>query len=345
MKTGKRIFIWILVLAISVVFAMKENDKSKPIQKTTAYISSEFKESYEGTEKSFNKHELGYSLEVSNKKTAGDSFIITTDINEISSKDYEVMGKTPLIVVMKQKESMLKSYKEKGLLSGKMKIDEDDEVEINFKKIMEAVLKSEKWSKFGGKDKEIKVFYPDHTTVEGKLFKHFLLITANDGAYPATQEEIQKAQELVDGFLASPNAKAADVMSRLTGVNDMGSDIYVTFESNVMQLDKDEYEDKLYIAYPKETVVKQIFFESKSEIGDKTQKILGKAPSFFSHSIAYRICEAYAKYRYKDQKDIKEYRDFGGVGIWDSVNFKNAYNCIEIPENALRSANQTTTIP
>ena len=106
MKTGKRIFIWILVLAISVVFAMKENDKSKPIQKTTAYISSEFKESYEGTEKSFNKHELGYSLEVSNKKTAGDSFIITTDINEISSRDYEVMGKTPLIVVMKQKKDI-----------------------------------------------------------------------------------------------------------------------------------------------------------------------------------------------------------------------------------------------
>lgn len=345
MKTGKRIFIWIIVLVISIVFTIHEDNKNKPVEQTTAYISSEFQESYEEIEESFNKHKLGYSLDVSDKKSTGDSFVITTDIDEISSQNYEVIGKTPLIVVMKQKKEMLKNYKEKGLLacSGKMKIDEDDKVEINFKKIMEAVLKNEKWSKFGGKDKSIKVFYPELTTVEGKLFKHFLLITANNGSYPTTQEQLQKAQELVDEFLANPNVQAVNVMNRLTGVNDIGSDIYITFESNVMQLDKKEYEDKIYIAYPKETVIKQIFFESKSEIGDKTQKILGEDPGFFSHSMEYRICTG--RYRYEERKDIEEYRESGRIGIWDSVNFKNAYNCIEIPENALRSANQTTTIP
>ncbi len=337
MKTGKRIFVWMIVLAISVVFTMKEEDKSKPIQKTTAYVSSDFKESYGGIEESFNEHELGYSLQVSNKRMAGDSFVITTDINEVSSKDYEVMGKTPLLVVMKRKGDMLKSYKENGLLSGKMKIDEDDEVEINFKKIMEAVLKNEKWSKFGGKDKEIKVFYPEPDTVEGKLFKHFLLITANNGSYPTTQEEVQAAQELVDQFLANPNVKAVNVMNRLTGVNDIGSDIYVTFENNIMQLDEDEYEDEFYVSYPKETVVKEIFFESKSEIGDKTQKILGEDPGFFSNSIACEICKSNTKYRYEARKDIEEYRDHAENGIWNSINFKNAYNAIEIPENALRS--------
>lgn len=345
MKTGKRIFIWIIVLTISIVFTIRENSNNKPIKQTTAYISSEFKENYQAIEKSFNKHKLGYTLNVSAKKMAGDSFIITTDINEVSSKNYEVMGKTPLIVVMKQKEEMLKSYKEKGLLScsGKMKIDEDDKVEINFKKIMEAVLKNEKWSKFGGKDKEIKVYCPELDTVEGKLFKHFLLITANNGSYPIKPEELQKAQELVNEFLANPNVKPVNVINRLTGVNDMGSDIYITFEGNVMQLDKDDYEDKIYITYPKETVAKQVFFESKSEIGDKTQKILGEDPSFLTLSITDVTC--YGQYRYEERNDIGEYREYDGDDIWKSVNFKDAYNYIEIPEDALRSTDLATTIP
>lgn len=347
MKTGKRIFIWIIVLTMSIFGAVTENHKSKPVQETTAYISSEFKENYDEIEKSFNKHKLGYSLKVSDKKNGDDSFVITTDIDEISSEDYEVIGETPLIVVLKQNKKLLKSYNEKGLLacSGKMKIDEDDEVEIQFKKIMEAVLKNEKWIKFGGKDKEIKVFYPEPSTVEGKLFKHFLLITANDGSYPTTQEQMQKAQEQVEEFLANPNVQAVNIMNRLAGVNDIGSDLYVTFENDVMQLDKDKYKDKLYITYPRETVVKQIFFESKSEIGDKTQKILGEDPTILSLSMEYRICEEYTKYRYERRKNIKEYRGSGGVGIWDKVNFKDNYNYIEIPRNQLLSTDLTTTIP
>lgn len=326
MKTGKRILIWLIVFIVSIVFTIKENNRNKPLQQTTAYISSEFKENNEEIEKNFNAQMTGYSLKVSNKKGREDSFIITTDSDEISSNNYEVMGKAPLIVIMKKDEKRVNNYIENGLLtsSEKIKMNRKDKIEINFKKLMNAVKENEKWNQLIGK--ESKIFYPELTTTEGKLFKEFLLITANDGSYPTTQEEKETSQKQVEEFLESPHVQEVNVVTRLTGVNDIAGDIYITFENNAMQLIRED----IYVAYPKETVIKEVFFESNSEVGDKMQKKLGQRDFWGTYySIEDLICQN-SRYRYEGREDIQVYRE-NNDGNFDRVNFKDFYNYVEIP--------------
>ena len=338
MKTGKRIFIWIIVFIISIGLTMKESNDSKPKQQVNGYLSTEFRSQNKQIEYVVNDLKSNYSTKVSNTQSREQDFKITTSLDEVSSDNYEVMGQTPLIVVMKQKKELVEKYVESGLLrcSGEVKMKKKDAVEINFKKLMDAVIQNKKWSEFGGKDKEIRIFYPELTTEEGKLFKHFLLITANGGSYPTETEQLEASREYVENFLAQPNVKEVNVMNRLTGVNDIGTDIYVAFENNVLQLDEDKYEEKIYIAYPTETVIKKIFFESISEIGSEIQEKMDEHTGFLGSegSIKTNISRDF-RYRYED-RDIQAYRNSSTEGIWDEINFKDAYNYVEIPENYLK---------
>lgn len=338
MKTGKRIFIWMIVFFISILLTIKENNDNKPKQQANVYLSTEFRSQNEQIEQVVSKLKSNYSAKVSNKQSREQDFKITTGLDEISSTDYEVMAQTPVIVVMKQKKEWVEKYVESGLLrcSGKVKMKKEDAVEINFKKLMDAVIKNKKWSEFGGEDKEIKVFYPELTTEEGKLFKHFLLITANGGSYPIEAEELEASKEYVETFLSNPNVQAVNVINRLTGVNDIGTDIYVTFENDIMQLDEDKYEEKIYIAYPTETVIKQVFFESTSEMGSEIQKKIDEDVGFLGGegSIKTNISWHF-RYRYDDE-DIHSYRNSSTEGIWNEINFKDAYNYVEIPEKYLK---------
>ena len=200
MKRKVRYVVWGVVLAVSVVLTMIEQkaNEPKPLkQEIEGYVSSEFETQNENIETNINHSQISkkYTLKVSNQRTDASCFIITTDFEEfVSSDDYETMGQTPLIAVFKKEKSTIKKYIENGLLncSGKLKMDEEDKIEINFKKVMDAVINGKTWSEFGGKREPIKIFYPNLNTVEGKLFRHFLLITANDGIYPS--EESERAQ-------------------------------------------------------------------------------------------------------------------------------------------------------
>lgn len=345
-----RYIIWGIVFLISIILTTIEYDSKKPKpekQDITAYVSSEFKSENSDIESNITHSDLGetYSLEVSNVKKEEAQFIITTDFDEISSSNYEVLGKTPLIVVLKQDKDMINQYIKNGLLksSDEIQMDKNDKVEIDFKKLIDAVLENKNWSEFGGENKEIKIFYPELTTVEGKLFKHFLLITANGGSYPTQEKDMETSQKYVEEFLEQSNVQAVNVLNRLTGVDDFGTDIYVTFENNVMQLDDDEYGEKVYIGYPTETVEKQAFFESTSEIGDKIKEILAEGSGFwgFYSSIIELICKNH-RYRYEGKNNISEYRKSSIYGMHDHVNFKDAYNCIDIPEEFLKTSTEIT---
>ncbi len=65
----------------------------------------------------------------------------------------------------------------------------------------EVFIWQKKWKTFGLNDKEIKIYYPELTTFEGKLFYQFLLITANDGDYPKEETQLESSQEYVESFL------------------------------------------------------------------------------------------------------------------------------------------------
>lgn len=347
MKVKQRYIIWGVVFVCSIILTIIEYNAKRPKplkEEVVGYVASEFSSVNLDIEDNVNHSSLKkkYSLKISNHKDKNSKFVITTDFDEISSSDYEVLGKTPLLVVLKQNEKNIKQYEKKGLLkcSEKIQMDEDDKVEINFKKLMDAVIAHKNWSEFGGNKKEIKIFYPDLTTVDGNLFKQFLLVTANDGSYPTDEKERKDAQEYVEKFLEQPNVRGVNVMKRLTGVDDIESDIYVTFENNILQLDDDEYEASLYLAYPTETVEKQVVFESISESGDEIRKIIKEGSGFMN---IYRSIESWVsydwRYRYGRREDITAYRNSEN-GICNKLNFKDAYNCIDIPEEFLKTLPQ-----
>ena len=333
MNASRRIKIWAMVFVISILFTVKEYNDNKPKpekQPITAYVSAEFSVENADIEDNFNHSDLGetYSLKVSNTASEKNHFRITTNVDDISSVNYEVIGESPLIVIMKQDKENIKQFTKSGLLMcpDGIEMDKNDKVEINFQKLMDAVINKKNWSEFGGENKEIKVFYPELTTIEGERFKEFLFITANGGLYPTKKEEIESCQKYIDKFLAQSNVHGVNVMNRLTGVNDISTDIYITFENNVLQLDtENDYEEIIYVTYPTETVVKQVFFESVTEIGEQVMEILDESNGFLGihSSIEYLICSKH-RYRYGNGKVSEN-------GIGGYVNFKDSYNSIEIP--------------
>lgn len=326
MKKNKRIIIWAIVLCISAVGTLMEDEANKPKKEVTAYVCEVFKEQNDAIEKHFRKSSLGreYSLKVSNKQNVKDpQFIITEDFSEISSTNYEVIGKSPLIVVMKKnKKNIKKIVATKKLLAVEKAFVSQDRAEIRFKRLMEAVIKDKSWEIFGIENKKIKIYYPELTSLEGKLFYQFLLITANDGSYPKEEDELKTSQEYVEEFLEKANVKGVDVMTRLTGVNDIENDIYVTFENNALQLDSNDYSDKIYIAYPTETIEKRIYFQSNTQIGNEMFDKIGDG------GFSYLSIEDLIKnkgYRIKNAKH-------GDDSIYGTVNFKESYNPVEISE-------------
>lgn len=344
MKIKVRYIVWGVVLAISIVLTLMEQEANapKPLKQVIeGYISPEFEVENEDAEGNINHSELGkkYTLKVSNRKPDASCFTITTDVEELVSDDYQVIGQTPLIVVMKKEEDRIKKYIKNGLLncSGELEMEKNDKIEINFQEVMEAVINDKTWSQFGGKNEPIKIFYPKLTTVEGRIFQQFLLITANDGIYP-TQEERAVCEKQVKQFLEKSNVQGVDVTKRLTGVDDLKNDLYITFENNVLQVEGDEYEENFYISYPTETVEKQVYFQSTAEAGKEIQKVLAKNSGPFGcySNLNFLVCYV-SRYRYEGRSNIKEYRNHVN-GIHDKVNFKDAYNVIDIPIDFLKES-------
>lgn len=335
----KRIIIWIIAIAITLSFTflkqLEEKNKQKKQtepEKIQVQLSEEFKMiDEEDIIKIFKKTEIGdkYDMTINYEPSEKDDVVISSEYSK-HLEDSEVIGYSPLVVAIGRNKGDIKKYAEAGLLTSNEEIEGkiSDETDIDFKEIIKAVINGENWSKFGGDKEEIRILYPELDTIDGELFYEFLLITVNGGKYPKTDEDMEKTKEYIDEFLSKPNVQSVDMQKRLEiNSGDITNDVYCAFENTVMK-----YADtnSVYVAYPKETIIKEINLQSKTEKGRKFEKIISEEVGFLGSwgSIKDNII-INNKYRTSTERAVEN--------LVSNLNVKNTFNYVKIPEKTKKT--------
>lgn len=332
----RRIVIWIIAIAITLTFTLvsskldqiaernKQKKQAEP-EKIQVQLSEDFKNMIDEDEiiNIFEKTNLGdkYDLTINYQPSENDDVVISSEYLE----DSEVIGYSPLVVAIGRDKGDIKKFAESDLLTSNEEIEGkgSDETDIDFKEIIKAVMNGENWSKFGGDEEEIRILYPELDTIDGELFYEFLLITVNGGKYPKTDEEMENTKEYIEELLSKPNVQSVDMQKRLEiNSGDIANDIYCAFENTVMK-----YADtkSVYVAYPKETIIKEIYFQSKTEKGKAFEKIMSKEVGIFGieGSIEYHLIDNNL-YRTSTETEVED--------LVANLNVKSTFNYIKIPE-------------
>lgn len=279
----RRIIAWVLCLIVSVAYIginkyvenLPEKDSASTVKKEELYIYSDV-ESESVVKKAFDNTSSSSSYKLEFKSEPSENiWNITKNLSLLSNNDDDdeeenkdnsdtvLTSFTPLIIGMKNSKSLQK-YAENELLTSTEEINNsvEDEISIDFKKIIDAVVDGENWSLFGGENKEIKIFVPKEDTIEGKIFYNFLLVTINNGNYPENEETLKTVKETANSFLKSSNCvKVENVINELNKISSINAtDIYVLFEADFMNSTVWSQEKlDISLAYPNTTLVKHIY--------------------------------------------------------------------------------------
>ncbi len=170
--------------------------------------------------------------------------ILTDSITQQESSNYQRIAFTPLTVAVSSNSKNQKWYQELGYLS-------ENKNTFYFDKLVEDAV--------AGNFTE-KVYCPKENTVKGDLFYDFLLITVNQGRYPKEGEEMQKAKEKVDCFLALPYVIRVDTGEWVQNKRSLDKEICLIFEADVSEFAN---EDDCNICYPEITVLYQLWYKDK----------------------------------------------------------------------------------
>lgn len=273
----KRVILWGICLVISViVIAFNQYNESLPKIEQGPKVNNV----YNDIEKEGLVKEVFDNALASKKKvtfvtdTDYADCILTKNVNVLEDEDNKITltSYTPLVIVMKNSTN-LKKYQDSGLLISSKEIDNsaEDEISIDFKKVIDAVVNGENWSTFGGEEKEIKIIVPKKDSIEGGLFYSFLVATINGGSYPQNNEAINAAKATANKFWNSSSCVEAENsindLSKISVVNE--TDMYVLFEADLMNSTAwNANKLDMSIAYPTTTVVKHIYMQSEEDCGE-----------------------------------------------------------------------------
>lgn len=246
MRIGRLVF-WIssLIICSAIIFVDYKAESAIPYEEKNpinVYCVEEFQED---VKKMLEKSSLGETNRVvftNNKEEA--EFILTDEIT-VTDTDYSKIGWSPLIVAFDDTTTeVLENYLEKGYMLEK----KHKKYDINFEKVIEAVLANE-WTG--------KIYCPNLNTREGELFYQFLLINVNFGKYPESKEQIESATQKVKDFLKSDVVVKCDTKDRLNKKRKVENELYIIFEKELEGMKKNNY--SLEISYPTNTILYEIF--------------------------------------------------------------------------------------
>lgn len=291
-RSTRRFFM--LIIAIAIIIGMNfqaiktEAIKAKEYFETpvTLYSDPELKENLI----QIANDRLDFFYKVSYSKTTEKADIVLTfDLNKLNKeKSYDMFAYSPLLIVMKSSKNLnnLKITKSTGFLTSEKDIkDKNNDVPINcdFSKVVEAVINGKNWDALGGpKNKQIKVYCPPLETVDGQLFKEFIIRTYNNGSKTSTKE----IDEKINKFFASPNVIQTDIASKITILGDKISeyDIFVGFENEFKEIFYNQSSIKEYttFVYPNTTILKTVYVQFNSN--DSKLKERFYAEGFVDHN-------------------------------------------------------------
>lgn len=271
----KRLIIWaICLIGAFICFGINWHIKSQPKEKTVADNGKNILNMYNdiGNEDTIKAAFTTTNLSSKNElefvsKTKNAKCILTKDISGISDDDNAndmVTSYTPLIIGMKNSVNLQK-YKNNKLIASSKEITNsaEDEITIDFKKVIDAVIEGENWSKFGGEDKAINIIVPEDDSIEGKIFYNFLLVTINNGSYPSDDNTLSDVKQTANSFLKLCEEKenVVNELKKMSSVNSI--DLYILFEADFINSSIwNQKKLDISIAYPNTTVVKHIYMQS-----------------------------------------------------------------------------------
>ena len=275
--------------------------KNRPKEEISGYVDSAFEDIIdEQDNKSAFKKNFNLVIEDNIKKA---DFILTSDLNAIdTTKEYETLGYTPLILLLNTKTA-------KNLSQDFITLEDDrsGSYTCEFKMVIDAILNNKGWKSLGKKDdNRIIIYCPKKDTLEGKLFYDFLLITLNNGKYP--EENLEEIKKNADAFLSSKQVVQTDAVSKVLNLsgNLNENNIYICFEADLLQARNN---DDFKFAYPSLTVVKKAYLQYNGENGKKLKEIFDNN-SFAVYPIEYGIY-ATGEYRTYEHPNFNSHNAVG----------------------------------
>ena len=300
-----------IILFILNVVSVGISAKNRPKEEISGYVDSAFEDVIdEQDNKSAFKKNFNLVIEDDIKKA---DFILTSDSNAIdTTKEYETLGYTPLILLLNTKTA-------KNLSQDFITLEDDESgsYTCEFKMVIDAILNNKGWKSLGKKDdSKIIIYCPKKDTLEGKLFYDFLLITLNNGKYP--EENLEEIKKNADAFLSSKQVVQTDVVSKVLNLNGNlnENNIYIWFEADLLQARNN---DDFKFAYPSLTVVKKAYIQYNGENGKKLKEIFD-ANSFALYPIEYGIHFS-GKYRTFEDPNFNGYNTANYYNQADGINY------------------------
>lgn len=223
-----------------------------------------------------------------------------------------------------------------------------DYYEVDFLKIMNEAIGEGKWANLNlEEENELKVFYPSEDSIYWNDFYDFLLVTVNNGEYPKTETEMQKAEKVIEKFLNSEHTEGLtdfyEQVQRTGGFPN--SVIYIMPEKDALDICSAQSENTS-IYYPINTVYFNYYIKG-DKIGEQIIDVLenSKRVGIATYDFYYRLAqERYRSAKYTGLKSTTDYANYE----------RDMYNVAKIAEEtetvedatATDSTNPTeTTIP
>ena len=294
----RKLMIFICLAFVLVIGGADVVSKIEAIEKKQieVYVDENLREGFEEVVE-FPLIKLYYESSYS-ENTKNTALTLTTDIEKIDkSREYEIISQSPLIFFMKDamdfNEVSISNNKKGFLLSeSKIKTSDNDTITCDFAKVVDAVIGNGKWSELGGDEtKEIIIYCPKLDTVEGKLFKDFLVRSFNN-----KKESYEEIEKKIQMFFESENVIQTDVYNKLQMLKDNVSQyaIFVEFEHDLLNFYNNYNQDFVFI-YPQKTILKNIYLQMNSE--DETfnkiflekYKIIKDIHNIFYENYYYRL--------------------------------------------------------
>ncbi len=322
---SRRIFQWILAIGIAAVIIFGEGVVSQIFaEKTplTVYAPADMKDAFRAA---LNSSELSsqYQIAMADNEANAD---IVVGYGKEGDNSYTRFAFSPFVIAYNSSDSAFKALKKAETV---IPSEYNNKFyEIDFLKVINEVIGEGKWENLGVTSQTtIRLFYPARSTVYWHDFYNFMLLTVNNGVYPQTAEDMEKAIEIINKFEDSDCTEAVtdfdEKIERTDGFAENA--IYVIPEKTVYDL-ANNHNKKVRLFFPLATVNFNYYVNGVSEAGNT---VVSSFPDKF-----------YSKLEYKDYRNQNAYElgdDYSLV--YDE---RDVYQTIEIPKNNFFTGNYST---
>lgn len=278
------------------------------------YVEPEFQEAFEeeASLKGFQKNYVFKYCKASEINQA--ELVITSNKDEANtSKDYKRINYSPLIFVMKSSKQTLDGMRNEQtgwlISENKIKGNEEDHINCNFLKLVDAVIAGENWASLGGPDKPIKIYCPDLKSEYGQLFQQFLEKIMTNGE----EENDKNVKSRIDAFFKSPAVHQVKIEKFAESISE--DELYVVLECDILkQLAASSDLYAISLIYPETTVIREVFFNCTNP---KLEKILTRT-DFSGGGIESQIADENL-YRRNEDGNVARYTILYSYNIQEGI--------------------------